>query len=358
MHIQVLGLNHKNTPIEVRESVSFPSYNLAKGLSLLKQYAAIEEDLILSTCNRVEIYAAVSDAREGFVSMQRFISDFHQLEPAHFKKYLYFFQDTDALKHLFRVVSSLDSMVVGETQILGQVKDAHQKAQGARCAGNILGKIFEQAIKLGKNVRAQTQIGEGAVSISSAAIELAKKTFKSFKDRTVLIIGAGKIAELAIEILYRKGAKTLLVANRSFEKARELAGLFGGAAIKLEKIFEYIRDIDIIISSTSAPHFILNQERIQEIMLQRCNRPLFLIDLGLPRNISSDVTNLRGVCLYNIDDLTCVCDANLKERLSEAQKAEQLIAQYLDCVRDELLALPFTEEGAKSSFKEEAALAR
>lgn len=346
MSIQVVGLNHKSAPIEVRERVSFSCHNLASGLSLLKQRDAIEENLILSTCNRVEIYARVFDAREGFESIERFISDFHRVEPEYFKKHLYSFCDMDAVKHLFRVASSLDSMVVGETQIFGQVRDAYAKAKEAKCAGNILGKVFAEAIMVGKKVRAETQIGKGAVSISSAAIELAQKTFKSLKNRTILIIGAGKIAELAVENLHRKGAKTILVANRTFLKAQELARSFGGVAIKFERIFEHIRDADIIISSTGAPHYILNKEHIQEIMRQRNNHPLFLIDLGLPRNISPDAAGIRNVHLYNIDDLTCVCDANLKERRVEAQKAEQIITLCADRLKEELLAPPFPFEMA------------
>ena len=330
MSIQVVGLNHKSAPIEVRERVSFSHQNLASALSLLKQRDAIQENLILSTCNRVEIYASVIDAREGFRSIERFISDFHRVEPEYFKKHLYSFCGMDALKHLFRVASSLDSMVVGETQIFGQVKDAYRKAKEAKCAGNILGKIFAQAIRVGKKVRVETQIGKGAVSISSAAIKLAQRAFKGLKNQTILIIGAGKIAELALTNLHRKGAKTILVANRTFLKAQELAKLFGGVAIKFERIYEHIRDADIIISSTAAPHYILNKERIQEIMRQRNNRLLFLIDLGLPRNISPDAAGIRNIHLYNIDDLTCVCDANLKERQAEAQKAEQIIARYAD----------------------------
>lgn len=343
MNFQVIGLNHKSAPIEIRERISFSCHNLDSALSLLKQCDAIEENLILSTCNRVEIYARVFGAREGFESIEKFISDFHRVEPEYFKKHLYSFCDIDAAKHLFRVVSSLDSMVVGETQIFGQVRDAYLKAKEAKCAGNILGKIFAEAIRVGKKVRAETQIGKGAVSISRAAIELAQKTLKSFKDRIVLIIGAGKIAELALTNLHRKGAKTILVANRTFERAEELARSFRGVAIKFERIFEHIRDTDIIISSTGAPHYILNKERIQEIMRQRNNRPLFLIDLGLPRNISPDAAGIRNVHLYNIDDLTCVCDANLKERLSEAQKAERIITLCADRLKEELL-----------SFKEEA----
>lgn len=337
MNFQVIGLNHKSAPIEVRERVSFSCHNLLNALSLLKQREGIEENLILSTCNRVEIYASVSDAREGFECIERFISEFHRVEPEYFKKHLYSFCDIDALKHLFRVASSLDSMVVGETQISGQVRDAYTKAKEAKCAGNILGKIFTQAIRVGKKVRSQTQIGKGAVSVSSAALVLAKKLFGSLKDKKVLIIGAGKIAELAVKNLYPQGIQTVLVANRTFTKAKKLAYLFGGTAIKFKEIFQYLDSADILISSTSAPHFLITYKQMQEAMQSRNHRPLFLIDLGLPRNISPEVNEVENIRLYNLDDLTSVCDANLKERLCEAQKAEIIIDGHLAQTAEELL---------------------
>lgn len=337
MNFQVIGLNHKSAPIEVRERVSFPCHNLASGLSSLKEYDSIEENLILSTCNRVEIYAFVLDARKGFESMERFIGDFHRVAPGYFKKHLYSFRDKDALKHLFRVASSLDSMVVGETQIFGQVRDAYLKAKEAKCAGNILGKIFAEAIRIGKKVRGQTQIAKGAVSTSSVAIALAKKTLGTLKDKKVLIIGAGKIAELAVKNLYSQGIQAVLVANRTLKRAKELAHLFSGTAIRFKEIFQYLDSADILISSTSAPHFLITSKQMREVMRLRNHRPLFLIDLGLPRNISPEVNEVKNTHLYNLDDLTSVCDAHLKERLREAQKAERIIDGHLTRAAEELL---------------------
>ena len=337
MNIQVVGLNHKSAPIEIRERISFSAKKLFDALVSLKRCPPIEEGLILSTCNRVEIYTVCIDARKGFQLAQEFLSDFHKINPAFFKEHLYLFNDAPAIRHLFRVVSSLDSMVVGETQIFGQVKQAYFKAREAQAAGKILSCVFEEAIKVGKLVRSETKIGRGAVSISSAAITLAKKIFGNLDDKKVLIIGAGKIAELAVKDLYSQGIKTVLVANRTFEKARELARLFRGLAIRLEKIADYARDADILISSTSAPHFLVEYRQVLELMRQRNHRPIFLIDLGLPRNISPEVNEVENVHLYNIDDLAGVCDANLKERLREAQKAERIIDSRLELVSQELL---------------------
>ena|SRR3989338_2735982 len=337
MNFQVIGLNHRGAPIEIRERISFSSKKLCDAFSALKGYAAIEEAIILSTCNRVELYAVTSDAERSFQTMQDFISDFHKVEPAHFRNYLYVYDDKEALHHLFRVIASLDSMVIGETQIFGQVKDAYAKASEAKAAGTILSRIFEEAIRVGKKVRSLTQIGKGAVSISSAAIVLAKKALGTLKDKKVLIIGAGKIAELAVKDLYSQGIQTVLVANRTFAKAKELAYLFSGTAIRFKEIFQYLNSADILISSTSAPHFLITYKQMQEVMQLRNHRPLFLIDLGLPRNISPEVNEVENVHLNNLDDLTSVCDAHLKERLREARKAERIIDGHLEQTAEELL---------------------
>lgn len=337
MHFQVVGLNHKSAPIEIRERISFSPRRLREALSAFRERDALSEVLILSTCNRVEIYGVTSDAGGGLYAAQDFISDFHKIPAYIFRDYLYVYNETAALRHLFRVVASLDSMVIGETQIFGQAKDAYRQAREAKTAKEILSRIFEEAIRIGKKVRTQTQIGKGTVSISSAAIVLAKKALGTLKDKKVLIIGAGKIAELAVRDLYSQGIKTVLVANRTFKKARELASVFAGTAITFKEIFPQLKDADILISSTSAPHFIVDYGQIQEVMQQRRHRPLFLIDLGLPRNISPEVKEVENIHLYNLDDLTDVCDANLKERLREAAKAEQIIERHLTQTASTLL---------------------
>jgi glutamyl-tRNA reductase len=295
----------------------------------LKSYEGIDEDLILSTCNRTEIYAVVRDSAEALESIKKFLSDFHNVDQNEISSYLYALTDKEAVNHLFRVVASLDSMIVGETQIFGQIKDAYFQARQCNTAGKCFIGIFEEAIKVGKRVRTETQIGKGAVSVTTAAIELSRKIFESLQDKRVLIIGAGKIGEMTVKNLYSRGVSTVIVANRTLVRAEELARIFCGQAIKFENIFEELRFCDIVISSTSAPHFIVNHEDIQRSMQERNNSPLFLIDLGLPRNIDPEINKIDNVYLYNIDDLASVADANLKDRHREAKKAEEIIR---DCV--------------------------
>ncbi len=340
MYLQVLGVNHKSASIEIRERISFSAKKIFPALIALKECDDIKEGLILSTCNRVEIYAALDTAHNGFGPIKKFLYDFHQVDEDFLKNHTYTLEGIDAIRHLFRVVSSLDSMVVGETQVLGQVKDAYSKAREAFCCGRALTKVFEEALRVGKRVRTETRIGKGTVSISSSAIVLAKNIFGSLKDKKVLIIGAGKIAELAVENLYTKGVSSVLVANRTYEKAKELARAFGGIAITFDQIDRYLEDTDILISSTSAPHYILTYERLAEMMRLRGNRALCLIDLGLPRNISPEVSELEQVHLYNLDDLTGVCDASIKERLLEVRKVEQIIEKHLAQVKNELAQSP------------------
>lgn len=337
MNFQVIGLNYKSAPISIRERISFSSRKLYDALIAFKGYGAVEEAVILSTCNRIELYVVTADAQSGYQAAQDFLADFHKAPIRFFRNHLYVYNEKDALKHLFRVAASLDSMVIGETQILGQVKEAYSKAVEAKSAGKTLSRIFEEAVKLGKKVHSETKIGRGAVSVSSAAIRLSKKALGTLKDKKVLIIGSGKIAELAVRDLYSQGIRTVVVANRTFAKAKELASRFRGTAINLKEIIPCLSMADIVISSTSAPHFLITYQRMLEVMQLRNHRPLFLIDLGLPRNISPEVKEIDNAHLYNLDDLTGVCDANLKERMREAAYAQQIIQKRLKAAANELL---------------------
>ncbi len=332
MKIQLIGLNHKTAPIEIREKISFSSEKLAEALLCLKRYEAIEEDVILSTCNRTEIYAAVRDPGAGSESLWRFIADRTGLSRDQLCRYFYLLNDKDALGHLFKVAASLDSMIVGETQVFGQVKDAYFQARQANTLGRSLDAVFEEAIRVGKKVRTETRIGKGAVSTTTAAIELAKKIFDSLEGKRVLIIGAGKIGEMTVRNLYSRGVSTVLVANRTFARAQELAGAFGGQAVRFDQIEECMLNADIIISSTSAPHYVVDRQDILALMSRRPRDSLFFIDLGMPRNIDPLVNRIENVYLYNIDDLASVRDANIQERISEARKAEQIIALCLESV--------------------------
>ncbi len=330
MNILLIGLNHKSASIEIREKAVFNENKLAVALAALKKYEGIEESLILSTCNRTEIYVVSHDYARGIEYLWDFVCRSLEKNEEEIRKYFYVLRDKKAVEHLFRVSASLDSMIVGETQILGQVKDAYFKSRELNSLGKVLDGIFEEAIRVGKKVRAQTQIGKGAISTSTAAIELSRKIFESLENKKVLIIGAGKIGELTVKNLSSRGIKSVIVANRTLEKARELAEQFQGTAIDFEGIFEAMRLSDIVISSTSAPHFIITEENARKVMRARNNLPLFFIDLGLPRNIEPSVNEIENVYLYNIDDLASVRDTNIKERLNEAQKAQQIVEHCLE----------------------------
>jgi len=336
MNILILGLNHRTAPIEIRERVSFSEQKLPEALRTLKDCDDIKESLILSTCNRTELYTVAKDVSGGFNSMKNFLNSFHKIPTQEITDYLYTYNNKEAVRHLFRVAASLDSMIVGETQIFGQVKDAYFKAKEANTIGKGLNNLFEEAIRIGKKVRTKTQIGKGAVSTSTAAIELAKKIFESLTDKRVLIIGAGKIGELTVKNLYSRGVSAVLVANRTWQRAQELAAAFKGKAIKFERILEELKNTDIVISSTSAGHFLIKFEDIQRLMQERNNLPLFMIDLGLPRNIDPQINKIDNVYLYNIDDLAGVADANIKERQREARRAEEIIQSCVDSVINRL----------------------
>jgi glutamyl-tRNA reductase len=348
MNIHVLGLNHKTAPIDVREKLSFPQDTLAAALTELKGCDFVEEDVILSTCNRTEIYAAVEDLGAGLDSLKRFIAGAGSVSPRELESYFYSFSGKEAVRHLFRVAASLDSMIVGETQIFGQVKDAYVRAMEANTSGKRLNGLFEEAIRVGKRVRTETGIGKGAVSVSTAAIELSRKIFESLEGKKVLIVGAGKIGELTVKNLYSRGVLTVVVANRTFEKAVELARAFRGSAIRFEEIAQALKEADIVISSTSAPHYILKAQDIAAVMRGRNNNPLFLIDLGLPRNIDPAVNEVDNVYVYNIDDLAQVRDANIKDRMKEARKAEAIVEGCVEaaCQRMRERAGPQSAGGA------------
>lgn len=331
-----MGLNHKIAPVELREKVSFPSSRLEEALLALRNHNSILENVILSTCNRVEIYAVSQDIQESPSILRKFLCDFHKVKEADFIQYLYRHNNRMAVEHLFRVISSLDSMILGETQIFGQIKEAYQAARKSGCIGRIFTEVFEEALRVGKMVRNQTQIGKGAVSIGSAGIELARKIFESLQGKSVLIIGAGKISELVVRHLISHGAKMVLVSNRTYERALELARQFNGQAVRFESLFEHMKDVDIVISSTSAPHIIVDKPPVQKIMKIRRHRPLFFIDLAVPRDIDPGVNDIDNVYLYNIDDLSRVKDANIKERLLEAKKAEQIVKERVEVVINNL----------------------
>ncbi len=325
MNFLVLGLNHKSAPLEIREKVSFSASKTLDALESLKYCPYIEECLILSTCNRVELYA-ISENKEAFGSLKNFLYDYHNLrEPI--DEYLYLYENQEAILHLFRVVSSLDSMMVGENQILAQVKQAYINAHSCGAGDRFISLLFQEALRIGKKVRTETNINKGAVSISSAAVELARSILGDLAGKKILIIGAGKVGELTVRNLTDRGIEMVLVANRTYYRAVQLAEVFNGRAIRYDEMFEALREVDIVISSTSAPHYILKKEDLISVMSARNGRAIFLIDLSLPRNIEEEICKIENVYLYNIDDLKKKGELNLAERLKEAQRAEQIVRE-------------------------------
>ncbi|MDZ4168073.1 MAG: glutamyl-tRNA reductase [Coriobacteriia bacterium] len=328
MHLTLVGLSHKTAPVEIREKLTFPANRQEDALARLTASDAVSEAVIISTCNRTEIYAVTSDGFDGPASIIDFAAEYHDLDRHELVRYLYISEGEAVVKHLFRVVASLDSMVLGEAQILGQVKEAYDHAFSAASTGRIFNKLFRQSFEVGKRVRTETDIGENAVSISYAAVELAKRVFENLQGRCVMILGAGKMSELTAKNLVGAGVTRTLVANRTYERAVELADRFDGEAIPYENLFDRMREADIVISSTAATEFVITREQLVAVAHRRRD-PLFLIDIALPRDIDPACGDVSDVFLYNIDDLNGVVSSNLDERMREAERAEIIIDEEM-----------------------------
>ena len=322
MQLALVGLSHKTAPVEVRERLAFNSDALRAALTSLVGRQEVNEALILSTCNRVEVVAESADDR----LIREFLCEFHQIPHDSVSKHLYSFRNVDAIRHVFRVAASLDSMVIGEPQILGQVKEAYRIASDAGTVGMHLSALMNRAFAVAKKVRSETGISQAAVSVSYAAVELARKIFGDLSGKTVMIIGASKMGELAAKHLKRAGVSSVLVTNRTFERAVELAKVFEGAAVPFEHFADHMVGADIVITSTGAPHFIIGKNLAEQVIHRRKNKPMFFIDIAVPRDIDPTVNEIDNAFLYDIDDLQQVIDANLKERLKEASRAEEIIA--------------------------------
>jgi glutamyl-tRNA reductase len=325
MQIAVVGLSHKTAPVEVREKVAFPESDQPAALQRLLACPGVTEGMIMSTCNRVEVYAVGEGGGDLGGNLAGFLAGSHAFPTDVLRRHLYLHTGEEAVRHLMKVSSSLDSMVLGEAQILGQVKEAFERAQGAGATGRILNELMKKTYSAAKTVRTDTGIARSAVSISSSAVELARKIFNDLAGKTVMIIGAGEMSELAVRHLIAQGATEIMVANRTFERAVELAKTFNGSAIAWEELAHHLVMSDIVISSTGAPHFILTVEMMRQVIHQRKHRPMFLIDIAVPRDIDPKINDLDNVYLYDIDDLESVVEANLKERQKEAEKAEAII---------------------------------
>ncbi|RKU30095.1 glutamyl-tRNA reductase [Candidatus Poribacteria bacterium] len=338
-NIVSVGTSHHIAPIEFREKLAFSEEQLIESLHNLRNSYHLKEAVILSTCNRVEVYAVANSqmiSESPTKTLIDFLSHYHRIGVDMLKKWSYLHQNIESIQHLFRVTSSLDSMVVGESQILGQVKEAYDISRSAGGSGTILNRLFTKAFSVGKRIRTETTIASGAVSISYAAVELAKKIFNSLEDKTVAIIGAGEMSELTAKHLVTNGVSKVIVANRTYERAVKLADKFKGTPVSYDEDLSFLIDADIVISSTEAPTYMIKRKQLAEIMKKRKHQYMFLIDIAVPRDIEPDVNKINHAFLYNIDDLEAVVASNIKDRHEEAYLAEQIVTEEAQKFHDQL----------------------
>ncbi len=337
MPLMLVGLNHRTAPVDVRERLSMDERKMPEILQSLVDHGALHGAAIVSTCNRVEVVisAPSEDVIERIVDWMSARAGAARTE---LEKHLYILRYGDVVKHLFRVCAGLDSMILGEPQIGGQVRKAFQLAHDGNTLDALLTQLFEQTMRVAKKVRTDTGIGEHAVSVPYASVELAKKIFGQLEGLRVLLLGAGDMGELTAEHLHGQNVKQVFVANRSFERAVELAARFEGLAVQFNSIDEHLASCDIVIASTSAPHFVIETDQVERALASRKRRNLFLIDLSVPRNINPDIASIDGAYLYNVDDLQQVADANRELRQKKAQQAEEIIDREVESFRKRLVA--------------------
>lgn len=327
MNFQLIGVNHKTAPVEVREQFAISERKLPEALQQLMTVPGVSEGMILSTCNRVEILAHTVN---GSIDLRQFLRRQFTLAPASYESHLYEHRETDAVRHIFRVASSLDSMVVGEPQILGQVKEAYAIARAAGAVQSYLDLLLTRAFAVAKRVRTETAVGSSSVSVASAAVELAGRIFGSLEGKQVCLVGAGKMSELAARHLMARGAGPVFVANRTQERARNLARRFGGRAIGFDELYQHCEQADIVITSTGAPVAIFRREHGERFLNRRKNRPMFFIDIAVPRDVDPEMNKLDGIFVYDIDDLQEAVTSHVAGRQKEAEHAESIIAQEVE----------------------------
>jgi glutamyl-tRNA reductase len=327
MELVVVGLNHNTAPIEIRECLAFPENKMEEALSRVHAIPSVKENMIVSTCNRVEVYAAARQTEKAILDIKHFLSQYHGLPLKEFEKNLYSHIGEEAVKHVFRVASSLDSMVVGEPQILGQMKSAYQMATESKVSGLVIHRLLHRAFHVAKRVRTETKIGNSAVSVSSVAVELAHKIFGTLEKKTVLLIGAGEMCELAARHLVTGGVGKVLVTNRTYERAVALAQEFNGEALPFDEIIQGLKKVDIVISATDSRQPLIGHDQVAKVIKERKQKPIFFIDIADPRDIEPSVGDIENVYLYNIDDLKKVADENIQDRGKEAQKAETVVEE-------------------------------
>ncbi|MCM3183284.1 glutamyl-tRNA reductase [Priestia megaterium] len=325
MHIIAVGLNFRTAPVEIREKLSFNEQELASAMKTLSGQKSILENIIVSTCNRTEIYAVVDQLHTGRYYVKAFLAEWFGIDKEEFSPYLTIYENDGAIEHLYRVACGLDSMVIGETQILGQVRSSFLLAQEEETIGTVFNQLFKQAVTLAKKAHHETEIGANAVSVSYAAVELAKKIFGDLSSKHVLILGAGKMGQLAVQNLYGSGAKKVTVVNRTFEKAQELANRFSGEAKPFADLQHVLSEADILISSTGANDYVVTKQMMSEAERTRKGRPLFMVDIAVPRDLDPELDELETVFLYDIDDLNGIVESNLQERQKAADEIEIML---------------------------------
>ncbi|ANF98072.1 glutamyl-tRNA reductase [Paenibacillus bovis] len=339
MHIIVVGLNYRTAPVEVRERFAIADEELPEALRQLKDTKSVLEGTIVATCNRTEIYVVLDRLHMCGHFIRGFMEQWFGISRQEFTQHLYIYEDEQAIDHLFRVTCGLDSMVLGETQILGQVKRSFQLAQENKATGTWFNMLFKQAVTLGKRAHAETMIGESAVSVSYAAVELGKRIFGAFHNKVIMILGAGKMSELTVKHLYANGAAEVIVANRTLGRAQELAHKFNGTPCTMEEAVHRLHEVDILISSTGAQGYVLDPGMIRESMKQRKSRPLFMIDIAVPRDLDPAIGEISNVFLYDIDDLEGIVESNMAMRRAEAIKIERMIREEMEVFQQWLKTL-------------------
>ena len=322
MRFQLIGVNHKTAPVEVRERLAVPESRLPEACKKLAEHPAIAEGMIVSTCNRVEF---IANMKNGTGDLRQFLSDYFGVDPGQFESHLYEFREDEAIRHVFRVAASLDSMVVGEPQILGQVKEAYATARAVGAVRAQLDQLLTRAFAVAKRVRTETAVGSSSVSVASVAVELAQKIFGNLQGKSVYLVGAGKMSELAARHLLAHGAESIFVANRTYDRAIRLAQKFEGQAIEFDRLYETCDRADIVITSTGAPHFIFRREHGEKFLARRRNRPMFFIDIAVPRDVDPELNKVDGIFVYDIDDLQQAVTSHVADRKKEAEKAEAIV---------------------------------
>lgn len=325
MEILVLGLNHKTAPLELRERLSIPQSKAPELLKTLEERSIFEERLLLSTCNRTEIYGAGSNLDQAVRRTKEFLSEYSKLQLSDFEDKLYVLKQPRSVEHLFSVASGLDSMVLGETEIIGQVKSAYFDAQKARQTGKVLNNLFQRSFKVAKNLRTNTDIGAGRVSVASVAVQLAEKIFDDLNKRHVMVVGTGEVATQVTKAMISKGAFPMIISSRHHERAEEMARELGGEAVSYEAYDDRVKEADVLIASTLAPHALITEKQVRHWLKARHGRPLFLIDIAVPRNIEAAIEKLDNVYLYNIDDLQEIANRNMASRESQINACFELI---------------------------------